>query len=447
MASHDLSVSQGVSFRAALRFWVGLGFISFGGPAGQIALMHRALVDERRWISEHRFLHALNYCMVLPGPEAQQLATYLGWLMHGTFGGIIAGLCFILPSLVILVFLSWVYVTFGSLPLVDAIFQGVKPAVIAVVIQACHRLGSRTLKGPWLWGLAGLALFATFVGIPFPIIILGAAACGWLGGHFVPAGFATNASHATGTRPSAPALIDDDTPTPAHARPKRGQLLTVILSGVGLWGAAITLLGIVFGYPHLLLTTALFFTKAALLTFGGAYAVLPYVHEGAVQTYGWLTSGQMLDGLALGETTPGPLIMIVSFVGYLAGHGEAYLGPQQANVAGVLTAAVATGFTFLPSFIFVLAGGPWVEASRNKPGYTAVLTAISAAVVSAILNLAWVLAGHIILPTGEWGAIDLTALAIALASVVALVIYKRQVVEVLAAASALGAAGHLLATP
>jgi chromate transporter len=433
-----------ISFTAALRFWLGLGFISFGGPAGQIALMHRALVDERRWISEGRFLHALNYCMVLPGPEAQQLATYLGWLMHGTLGGVVAGALFILPSLGILILLSWMYVTFGSLPLVDAIFEAIKPAVIAVVLQACHRLGTRTLKGPALWGLAALALFAAFMAVPFPLIILGAAAFGLVAARFTPSVLAFTPSHSRSARRGLPALIDDDTPTPAHARPRRGRLFAMLFCGLGLWVGGLVVLGMLFGYPHLLLTIAMFFTKAALLTFGGAYAVLPYVHDGAVNTYGWLTSSQMLDGLALGETTPGPLIMIVSFVGYLAGHASTFLGAEHNNLAGVLTALVATWFTFLPSFVFVLAGGPLVEASRNKAAYTAVLTAISAAVVSAILKLALVLAGHIIVPDWDLAAINIEALAITLASAVALLIYKRRVVEVLAAAAALGAAGQFL---
>ena len=439
--ARDISV---IPFAAALRFWLGLGFISFGGPAGQIALMHRALVDERRWISEGRFLHALNYCMVLPGPEAQQLATYLGWLMHGTLGGIVAGLLFILPSLGILILLSWVYVTFGSLPLVDAIFEGIKPAVIAVVLQACHRLGSRTLNSPILWGIAGLALFAAFMAVPFPVIVAAAAACGVIGARFAPSAFFSTPSHGTATRVSRPALIDDDTPTPAHARLRRGRFVVVVTFGLGLWAAGLAALGMVFGHPHLLVTTAVFFTKAALLTFGGAYAVLPYVHDAAVGTYGWLTSSQMLDGLALGETTPGPLIMIVSFVGYLAGHGAAFLGAEHRDIAGVLTALVATSFTFLPSFVFVLAGGPLVEASRDKAGYTAVLTAISAAVVSAILKLGLVLAEHIIVPDGTLASIHIEALAVTLGASVALLVYKRRVVEVLAAAAALGAAGHFI---
>ena len=434
-----------VPFPAALRFWLILGFVSFGGPAGQIALMHRALVDERRWISERRFLHALNYCMVLPGPEAQQLATYLGWLMHGTLGGIVAGTLFILPSLGILILLSWVYVAFGSLPLVDAIFEAIKPAVIAVILQACHRLGTRTLKGPALWGIAALALLAALMAIPFPMIVLGAAVCGALGGHFLPAAFASASGHGTTTHSALPALIDDHTPTPVHARPSRRLLLRVLMFGLGLWASGLAVLWMVFGHPHLLLTTAIFFTKAALLTFGGAYAVLPYVHDGAVGTYGWLTSTQMLDGLALGETTPGPLIMIVSFVGYLAGHASAFLGVERAGIAGVLTALVATWFTFLPSFVFVLAGGPLVEASRDKTRYTAVLTAISAAVVSAIFNLALVLARHVIVLSGESGSINPGAIAITLGAAVALLVFKRRVIEVLAAAAMLGAVEHFIA--
>ena len=434
-----------VPFRDALRFWFVLGFISFGGPAGQIALMHRALVDERRWISERRFLHALNFCMVLPGPEAQQLATYLGWLMHGRLGGIIAGLLFILPSFAILVLLSFIYVSFGAVPLVDAIFEGLKPAVVAVVLQACHRLATRTLQGPLLWSIAGLALCATLLGVSFPLILLGAALCGVAGARFAPTAFRLPGSvTAPGTQRvmARPAYIDDDTPTPPHARHRPGHLIRVLLVGLGLWGAGIMLLAALFGREHLLTIMALFFTKAALLTFGGAYAVLPYVHDGAVNTYGWLSSGQMLDGLALGESTPGPLIMIVAFVGYVAGHAAAFLGQGEAHLAGVSAALVATAFTFLPSFLLVLAGGPMVEATRDRHAYLAVFTAISAAVVSAMLNLALVLAQHVILPSGLVSSPDPVALAVTVGAALALIVGRRKVPEVFIAAALLAAAGY-----
>lgn len=441
----NASAPNPIPFRDALRFWFMLGFISFGGPAGQIALMHRALVDDRRWISERRFLHALNFCMVLPGPEAQQLATYLGWLMHGSVGGIIAGMLFILPSFAILVLLSFIYVTFGAIPLVDAIFEGLKPAVVAVVLQACHRLATRTLQGPVLWSIAGLALCATLAGVSFPLILLGAVLCGGLGARFAPDAFrprTSTASHGTPRAAPQPACIDDETPTPPHARQRTGHLTRVLLAGLGLWSAGVLGLSSVFGREHMLTIMALFFTKAALLTFGGAYAVLPYVHDGAVNAYGWLSSGQMLDGLALGESTPGPLIMIVAFVGYVAGQAAAFLGQGAANLAGVGAAFVATAFTFLPSFVLVLAGGPTVEATRDRYALAAVFTAISAAVVSAMLHLALVLGAHVILPTGLMTSPDPVALAVTVGAALALVVGRRSVPEVFTAAALLAAVGH-----
>ena len=295
-----------VSFREALRFWWKLGWISFGGPVGQIAIMHEELVTRRRWISEKRFLHALNYCMVLPGPEAQQLATYIGWLMHGSRGGIAAGALFVLPSLFILITLSWLYMAFGHLPVLAALLWGIKPAVVAIVLAAAWRIGKRALKNRWLWGLAGLSFLAiAWLRLPFPAIVLGAAAIGLAGGHLRPDMFRAG-GHATGTAPHAPALIDDATPPPAHARPDRGALLRHLLAGLGLFVGGLALLWLLQGGGGLLTDIALFFSKAALLTFGGAYPVLPYVTQAAVGHYGWLSIQQMMDGLALGETTHGP---------------------------------------------------------------------------------------------------------------------------------------------
>jgi chromate transporter len=295
-----------LGWREALLFWLKLGFISFGGPAGQIAVMHQELVERRRWISERRFLHALNYCMLLPGPEAQQLATYIGWLLHRTWGGIAAGALFVLPSLLILIVLSWLYIAYGDLALVAGIFYGIKPAVTAIVLHAAHRIGSRALSNGWLWGIALASFVAIFaLQLPFPLIVLGAALLGVLGGRLAPQHFALGGSHGAAQRSYGPALIDDHTPPAAHTRFRASRLALLLLIGAALWLLPMALLTLMFGWQGTLTQMGWFFTKAALLTFGGAYAVLPYVYQGAVGHYGWLTPTQMIDGLALGETTPG----------------------------------------------------------------------------------------------------------------------------------------------
>ncbi|MEY8879305.1 MAG: chromate transporter, partial [Leptothrix sp. (in: b-proteobacteria)] len=279
-----------VTLLHALRFWLQLGFVSFGGPAGQIALMHTELVERRRWISERRFLHALNYCMVLPGPEAQQLATYIGWLMHRSVGGVVAGALFVLPSLAILIALSWVYLRFGQLTLVAGVFFGLKPAVTALVLHAAHRIGTRALKNRWMVAIAAVAFIAIFAfDLPFPAIVLAAGATGWLGSRRWPQVFALGGGHGTAQAGYGPALIDDDTPTPAHARFRRAHLLRVLGVGIGLWALAMAALVATSGVHGALSAMGWFFTKAALLTFGGAYAVLPYVYQGAVEQFHWLT--------------------------------------------------------------------------------------------------------------------------------------------------------------
>jgi chromate transporter len=428
-----------VSFSAALRFWLKLGFISFGGPAGQIAVMHQELVERRRWISEGRFLHALNYCMVLPGPEAQQLATYIGWLLHRARGGIAAGALFVLPSLLILIALSWIYVAFGRQPLVAGLFYGIKPAVTAIVLHAAWRIGSRTLRNGVLWGIAGAAFVAIFaLGLPFPAIIAGAALIGHLGGRFLPDKFRTGGGHAAARKSYGPALIDDHTPPPEHARFRWSGLLRVALAGAFLWLAPMGWLTLRHGWDHALTQMGWFFTKAALLTFGGAYAVLPYVYQGAVGDYGWLTPTQMIDGLALGETTPGPLIMVVAFVGFLGGYGQALLGPDHLFLAGAVAAATATWFTFLPSFLFILAGGPLVESTHRDLKFTAPLTAITAAVVGVIVNLALFFAYHVFWPRGLAEAVDWPPVLICLLAAAALFRFRRNVMEVIAASAALG---------
>ena len=442
-----------VGFREALGFWFKLGCIGFGGPAGQIALMHTELVERRRWISERRFLHALNYCMLLPGPEAQQLATYIGWLLHRTWGGIAAGLLFVLPSLLLLVLLSWVYVRFGDVPVVAGLFYGIKPAVTALVLQAAHRIGTRVLKHPLLWAIAALSFVAIFVWrAPFPAIVLGAALIGVVGGRLLPQVFAPGGAHggqgghgspATAV-PHVPALIDDHTPTPPHARWRRSQLLRVLAVGGVLWLLVMGALVATQGFTGLLAQMGWFFTKAALLTFGGAYAVLPYVYQGAVEQHQWLSATQMIDGLALGETTPGPLIMVVAFVAFVGGWFQPVFGVDSALASGVAAALVVTFFTFLPSFVFILAGGPLVEATHGKLGFTAPLTAITAAVVGVIVNLALFFAHHVLWPQGLAGAFDGASAVIAVAAAVALMRFKLGVLTVLGGCALAGLSWKLL---
>ena len=428
-----------LGFWQAFAFWFKLGFISFGGPAGQIAILHQELVERRRWISERRFLHALNYCMLLPGPEAQQLAIYLGWLMHRTWGGIVAGTLFVLPSLLILILLSWIYVAFGDMPLVAGLFYGIKPAVTAIVVQATHRIGSRALKNPALWAIAVASFVAIFVfKLPFPLIVLGAALIGILGGRIAPDRFTTGGGHAGTAKSFGPALIDDDTPTPAHARFRWTGVLKVVAVGALLWTVPMGLLAAANGWSHTFTQMGWFFTKAALLTFGGAYAVLPYVYQGAVSHYGWLSPEQMIDGLALGETTPGPLIMVVAFVGFVGGYANALLGLESRFLAGALAAVLVTWFTFLPSFLFILAGGPLVESTHGDIKFTAPLTAITAAVVGVILNLALFFGYHVLWPQGFSGPFEWRSALLALVAAMALFHFKRSVIEVIAGCAVLG---------
>jgi chromate transporter len=440
-----------VSFREALRFWLRLGFISFGGPAGQIAVMHRELVERHRWISERRFLHALNYCMVLPGPEAQQLATYIGWLLHGTRGGLVAGGLFVLPSLVILIALSWIYIRFGQVPAIAAVLHGVKPAVVAIVLAAAWRIGSRTLHHPLLWGIAAAAFAALAVAhLPFPVVILGAGLTGIVAGRAWPRVLRPRA-HAPAIGKGAASAIDDDTPPPAHARFSRMRFTVLVAVFLLIWATALALLAWRFGWRGDLTQMGWFFTQAALLTFGGAYAVLPYVLQGAVETYGWMTAAQMIDGLALGETTPGPLIMVVAFVGFVGGWTREALGPGAALAGALAGACVATFFTFLPSFFFILAGGPLVEGTRDDIRLAAPLTAITAAVVGVIVNLALFFAWRVFWPESTpdapfAGRFDGASVAIAIVAAALLVARKVEVIPVIVgsglAGLALWAAGY-----
>ena len=434
-----------VSFGDALRFWLKLGFVSFGGPAGQIAIMHAELVERRRWISERRFLHALNYCMVLPGPEAQQLATYIGWLMHRTRGGIAAGVLFVLPSLLMLIGLSWLYLAFGHVGWVAGLFYGIKPAVTAIVLQATLRIGSRALKNPTLWAIAAASFVAIFaLDVPFPAIVAGAALLGYLGGRLRPETFRVGGAHGAAQRRGGPALIDDDMPAPAHGRFRWPTLVRVLLAGALLWSVPMAALTLVLGWQHTFTQMGWFFTKAALLTFGGAYAVLPYVVQGAVDQFGWLTAVQMIDGLALGETTPGPLIMVVAFVGFVGGYGQQLLGPGHAFAAGALAATLVTWFTFLPSFLFILGGAPLVERTHDDLNFTAPLTAITAAVVGVILNLALFFGQHVLWPQGFGGRFELPSALIALGAALALLRFKANVLHVIGGSALAGLAVHLV---
>jgi chromate transporter len=433
-----------VSLREALPYWLKLGFISFGGPAGQIAMMHQELVEKRRWISEHRFLHALNYCMLLPGPEAIQLAIYIAWLMHGIPGAVAAGVLFFLPAFVLLSALAAVYLAFGDVPLVVGIFYGIKPAVVAVVLFAAWRIGSKALKNEVLMGIAALAFIGIFfLGIGFPWIVLTAAVIGLIGGRLAPAKFKGGGGHGASQKQYGSALIDDDTPPPAHARFSWTRLGVKTAVFVLLWVVAMW----VVGGSDVLFTMGDFFTRAAFLTIGGAYAVLPYVYQGAVEQFGWLTGPQMIDGLALGETTPGPLIMVVTWVGYLGGVAKQVLADPIA--AGVAGAAVATFFTFLPSFLFILAGGPLVEATRGDLKYTAPLTAITAAVVGVIVNLALFFAWHTFWPqatdaTPFAAPFEWLSVIVAVGAFIALWRYKVDIMKVIGVCALIGLCYTLL---
>lgn len=423
-----------VSIWQALRFWFKLGWISFGGPAGQISMMHQELVERRQWISDRRFLHALNFTMVLPGPEAQQLATYLGWLMHGTWGGILAGSLFVLPSLLILIGLSWVYLTYGDVAWIAGIFYGIKPAVTAVVVYAAYNIGKKFLKNAYLIALAFAAFIGLFVfNLPFPWIVIGAALLGWGLAHYVP--------HALQTEPqSTPEDCFDPPSTPRRL----SQTLKPLAIGLLLWGAVLLGLAWGFGWQSALIDMGLFFTKMALVTFGGAYAVLPYVQQAGVETYGWLSAPQMLDAMALGETTPGPLIMVVAFVGFLGGWTEEVAGASSLFLSGALAATVVTFFTFLPSFLFILIGAPWIEASRQNLKLTAPLMAISAAVVGVILDLALFFAYHVFWPNGLENSVDSFAVLLSLLAFIGLLRFKFSIVQVILGCGLIGMTYQLI---
>ena len=428
-----------ISYWDAFKFWLQLGFISFGGPAGQISIMHHELVEKRKWISEQRFLHALNFCMILPGPEAQQLAIYLGWLMHRTLGGLTAGVLFVLPSFLILIALSTLYLLYGHLTFVVGLLDGLKPAVSAIVFQAAYRIGLKTLKN-WVLLLIALLSFVAInrLEIPFPAILLVAALLGVVVGRFYPVFFTSTAHQSSGLLVKDKAIIDDHTPAPDHAKVSKAKFVRIAVIGFLLWFLPIAWMVWALGFDHILTQMSWFFTKAALLTFGGAYAVLPYVYEGAVSAFSWITPGQMLDGLALGETTPGPLIIVITYVGFVGGYVKSFLGPDSQWLSGFIAASVVTWFTFLPSFVFIFLGGPIIEASHQQLRITAPLNAMTAAIVGVILNLALYLALHVLMPGEWWTGINFFALLVFVLSLLALIAFKQSVIRVILFSSSLG---------
>ena len=444
---------HGISFGEAVRVWIRVALLSFGGPAGQIAVMHRILVEEKRWIGEERFLHALNYCMLLPGPEAQQLAVYIGWLLHKTKGGLVAGALFVLPGFLAILGLSYVYVLLGEVPLVEGLFFGLKAAVLAVVLQAVVRVGSRALKNNVMRGFAALAFVAIFVlDVPFPLIVLAAALIGFFGGRAGYAAFKGGGGHG----PAGAEIIHDrDTALgeglPDHARPNLSWSLRISGVLLLLWLGPVAALLFAFGPDDVFSRIATFFSQMAVVTFGGAYAVLAYVAQEAVETYGWLQPGEMLDGLGMAETTPGPLIMVTQFVGFLAAFREATGLPPL--VAATFGAILTTWVTFLPCFLWIFAGAPFIERLRGNRALSAALSAITAAVVGVILNLAvWFgihtlfeqvrevpfAAGTIDLPVLT--SVNWPALALAVGAILAMFRFKAGMLPVLGVCSVLGAA-------
>lgn len=434
-----------VSFFEALLYWLKLGFISFGGPAGQISMMHQELVEKRRWISEQRFLHALNYTMVLPGPEAQQLATYIGWLMHGVRGGIVAGVLFVLPSLFILIGLTWAYLAFGEVPAVAGILYGIKPAVTALILFAAYRIGSKALPNNILRGMAIAAFIAiAYFNLPFPLILLMAGLFAYLGALYKPDIFKAGGHHGgSGKESYGAAIIDDNTPSPEHVRFKWSRVISFLMVGFSLGSGVMGYLYLQYGWDGTLTQMGYFFTKAALLTIGGAYAVLPYISLGGVE-HGWIDKTQMLDGLALGETTPGPLVMVNAFVGFVGGWTNEIFGTGSQLLSGIVAASVVTFFTFLPSFLFIFLGAPVIEATRNDLKFTAPLTGITAAVVGVILNLAVFFSYHVLWPNGFTDAtealanIDWVALTIGIIALIAMMRFKIGVLTVLAISAVAG---------
>jgi chromate transporter len=427
-----------VSFAEAFRFWVKLGFISFGGPAGQIAIMHKELVDKRRWLSDERFLHALNYCMLLPGPEAQQLAIYIGWLMHRTWGGIIAGAFFVIPSIFILLALSYVYAAYGNIPAVAGVLSGFKPIVVAIVVEAVIKIGGKSLKRRAHFAIAGLAFVSIyFLHIPFPLIVLAAAVVGLFGARMMPSVFAAPPKTKEADRKTEgdgqimdvlPQVIDDNAAPPPHTVPNKKRIFKILAVGFALWLLPFAALGLWRSFDSLHAEEYKFFTQAALVTFGGAYAVLAYVTQSAAGSFGWITKTQAVDGLALAETTPGPLIMVLQFVGFMAAWNNP--GDMNQTASAITGALVTTYVTFLPSFLFIFIGAPYIEVLRGNKNLTGALSGVTAAVVGVVLNLALVFGAAVIFPNGLAGRVEWFAAVMSVAAFVALYKFKADVLWV-----------------
>ena len=434
------------TFREAFRFWLKLGFISFGGPAGQIAVMQQELVERKKWIGQQRFMHALNFCMLLPGPEAQQLAIYCGWLLHRTWGGIMAGALFVLPSALLLWVLSVVYVVYGHFGWLAAIFHGLKPAVVAIVVAAVLRMGKKSLRNAPMWGIAAAAfVLIFFLKTPFPLIVAGALLLGWVGGRLAPAAFAPPGGGHGGPKGASPgsapdqaaerAVIDDSGDSFGVLPSWRRAVRVVALCGV-LWLTPVLLVGARLGWHSVWVNQGVFFSKAAMVTFGGAYAVLPYVAQQAVDTYGWLAAPQMLDGLAFAETTPGPLIMVLQFVGFLGGWNQP--GALSPLAAATLGAAITIWVTFVPCFLWIFLGAPHVEQLRGNSSLASALSAVTASVVGVILNLAVWFGWQVLVPGGTWASVDSLAAGLCVAAFLALHRFQANVMVVIAASGLVG---------
>jgi chromate transporter len=449
--------THGITFREGVKVWAKVAALSFGGPAGQIAVMHRILVEQKKWIGENRFLHALNFCMLLPGPEAQQLAIYIGWLLHKTNGGLVAGTLFVLPGFVCIMVLSWIYAAYGNVGIVQALFFGLKAAVLAIVLEAVVRIGKRSLKNNTMMGLAALAFVAIFFfSVPFPIIILAAGVIGYLGGRAGSKTFAVGGGHGSsghGNLSDAESALGEE--MPEHARPTTAWSLKIAAVFLTLWIVPVVLLVVGLGPGNVFSQIAVFFSKMAVVTFGGAYAVLAYVAQQAVETFGWLKPGEMLDGLGMAETTPGPLIMVLQFVGFMA----AYRDPGSLNpmLAGTLGGILTTWVTFVPCFLWIFLGAPYVEALRENKAWSAALATITAAVVGVVLNLAVWFALHVLfheLTTVHWlgakidvpvlSSINGASLLLTLGALVAVFRFKINMIAVLGACAAIGVVYYLV---
>src|SRR4249919_2499212 len=451
IAEGDQSTPRhGVSLREAFRVWLRVAMLSFGGPAGQIAVMHRILVEEKRWISESRFLHALNYCMLLPGPEAQQLATYVGWLMHRTLGGIMAGVLFVVPGIIAIMALSYVYAGYGNVPVVAALFFGLKAAVLAIVLEAVFRIGKRSLKNNVMRLLAAAAFIGIFFfNIPFPIIILSAAVIGFLGAWYGAPAFQVQSGHGSDKKTGVVVVSLLGEELPEHARPTVARALRASSIWLALWLVPVILLLITLGRGNVFTEIAVFFSKMAVVTFGGAYAVLAYVAQQAVENYGWLKPGEMLDGLGMAETTPGPLIMVLQFVGFMAAFRDP--GTLSPMLAGTLGGLLATWVTFTPCFLWIFLGAPFIETLRGNKALAGALTAITAAVVGVILNLPVWFALHTVFrettPVRGFGlscgmpvllSVDIPALVLAIAAATAIFRFNLGMLTVLGGSCAAG---------